>query len=84
MSTPIQWKHGRARRRPREEPRPLSLIKSALGELARVAEHGADEQVRGLFARLDGGRLPGFAGGGRAQGRPLHDPEGDLHGQEVA
>ena len=37
MSTPIQWKHGRARRRPREEPRPLSLIKSALGELARVA-----------------------------------------------
>jgi len=37
MPTPIQWKHGRARRRPREEPRPLSLIKSALGEMARVA-----------------------------------------------
>ena len=37
MPTPIQWRHGRARRRPRQEPRPLSVIKSALGEMARVA-----------------------------------------------
>lgn len=37
MSTPIQWRHGRTRRRPRPEPRPLSIIKSALGEMARVA-----------------------------------------------
>jgi predicted MPP superfamily phosphohydrolase len=37
MSTPIQWRHGRARRRPRPEPRPLSLIKSAFGEVARIA-----------------------------------------------
>lgn len=37
MSTPIQWRHGRARRRPRPEPRPLSLIKSAFGEVARLA-----------------------------------------------
>jgi len=37
MSTPIQWRHGRARRRPRPEPRPLSLIKAAFGEVARIA-----------------------------------------------
>jgi predicted MPP superfamily phosphohydrolase len=38
MSTPIRWKHGRVRRRlPREQPRPLTLIKSVLGEMARVA-----------------------------------------------
>ena len=37
MSTPIQWRHGRTRRRPRQEPRPLTIIKSALGEVARVA-----------------------------------------------
>lgn len=37
MSTPIQWRHGRARRRPRPEPRPLSVIKSAVGEVARLA-----------------------------------------------
>src|SRR5436190_5414989 len=37
MATPIQWRHGRARRRPRHEPKPLSVIKSALGEMARVA-----------------------------------------------
>src|ERR1700686_2978728 len=38
MSTPIRWRHDRpARRRPRQESRPLSVIKSALGEMARVA-----------------------------------------------
>src|SRR5205809_4271062 len=37
MSTPIQWRHGHARRRPRPEPRRLTIIKSALGEMARVA-----------------------------------------------
>ncbi len=38
MSTPIRWRHDRpARRRPRQEPRPLSVIKAALGEMARVA-----------------------------------------------
>ena len=38
MPTPIQWKHGRLRRRPaKPEPRPLNLIKSALGEMARAA-----------------------------------------------
>ena len=38
MSTPIRWRHDRpAPRRPRPEPRPLSVIKSALGEMARVA-----------------------------------------------
>ena len=38
MSTPIRWRHDRpASRRPRQEPRPLSVIKSALGEMARVA-----------------------------------------------
>jgi predicted MPP superfamily phosphohydrolase len=37
MPTPIQWNHGRSRRRPRHEPRPLNVIKSALGEMARVA-----------------------------------------------
>src|SRR5713226_8258363 len=38
MSTPIRWTHGRLqRRRANPEPRPLGLIKSALGEMARVA-----------------------------------------------
>ncbi|HMG76122.1 MAG TPA: metallophosphoesterase [Pyrinomonadaceae bacterium] len=38
MSTPIRWRHDRpAPRQPRQEPRPLSVIKSALGEMARVA-----------------------------------------------
>ena len=38
MSTPIRWRHDRpAPRRLRTEARPLSLIKSALGEMARVA-----------------------------------------------
>jgi uncharacterized protein len=38
MSTPIRWKHGRVRRRhPREQPRPLTLIKSVLSEMARAA-----------------------------------------------
>src|SRR6266480_4568343 len=38
MATTIQWRHGRTRRhRGPEEPRPLQLIKSALGEMARVA-----------------------------------------------
>lgn len=38
MSTPIRWRHDRpAPRRPRPEPRPFSLIKAALGEMARAA-----------------------------------------------
>src|SRR5437667_11558511 len=38
MSTPIRWRHDRpAPRRARPESRPLSVIKSALGEMARVA-----------------------------------------------
>src|SRR5258708_541592 len=38
MATPIRWKQDRAaRRRPRQESRPLTVIKSALGEMARVA-----------------------------------------------
>ena len=38
MSTPIRWRHDRpARRRLRPESRPLSVIRSALGEMARVA-----------------------------------------------
>src|SRR5229473_7915701 len=38
MSTPIRWTHGRLqRRRAKPEPRPLGLIRSALGEMARVA-----------------------------------------------
>src|ERR1700694_2178102 len=38
MSTPIRWRHDRpAPRRPRPETKPLSVIKSALGEMARVA-----------------------------------------------
>src|SRR5580765_9017227 len=38
MPTPIQWKHGRAqRRRAPRETRTLTVIKSALGEMARVA-----------------------------------------------
>src|SRR5437667_9988961 len=38
MATTIQWKRGRTpRRRARQETRPLQVIKSALGEMARVA-----------------------------------------------
>src|SRR5712672_559846 len=38
MSTPIRWRHDRPTpRRPRPDTRPLSVIKSALGEMARVA-----------------------------------------------
>ncbi|MFN2577145.1 MAG: metallophosphoesterase [Pyrinomonadaceae bacterium] len=38
MATPIQWRHGRSqRRRGGQEPRPLQIIKTALGEMARVA-----------------------------------------------
>ena len=38
MPTPIRWKHDRpTHRRRKEEPRPLTVIKSALGEMARVA-----------------------------------------------
>src|SRR6266853_2143657 len=38
MANTIQWRHGRTPRlRGRQEPRPLQLIKSALGEMARVA-----------------------------------------------
>ena len=38
MPTPIQWKHGRAPRSlTRPEPRPLNIIKTALGEMARAA-----------------------------------------------
>src|SRR5919197_605556 len=38
MSAPIRWTHDRpVRRRPRQEPRPLTVIKSALAEMARVA-----------------------------------------------
>ena len=65
MSTPIQWRHGRARRRPRPEPRPLSLIKSAVGEVARIAlteplrisiEH-QEIYLRRLPKALDGFRI---------------------------
>ena len=38
MPTPIRWKHDRpARRHRKQDPRPLTVIKSALGEMARVA-----------------------------------------------
>ena len=37
MPTPIRWKQGRARPRRQQDPRPLTIIKSALGEMARVA-----------------------------------------------
>src|SRR5258708_28312029 len=38
MSTPIRWTHGRPqRRRAKPQPRPLTVIKSTLGEMARVA-----------------------------------------------
>src|SRR5215510_13158283 len=39
MSTPIRWRHDRpARRPPRpEEARPLAILKSALGDMARIA-----------------------------------------------
>jgi predicted MPP superfamily phosphohydrolase len=38
MPTPIRWRHDRpARQRQEPDPRPLRIIKSALGEMARVA-----------------------------------------------
>jgi len=66
MPTPIQWKHGRARRPlTRPEPRPLNIIKTALGEMARaaVAEPfmlSIERQeifLRRLPKRLDGFRI---------------------------
>ena len=66
MPTPIQWKHGRARRLlTRPEPRPLNIIKTALGEMARaaVAEPfmlSIERQeifLRRLPKRLDGFRI---------------------------
>src|SRR5206468_13121417 len=49
------------------------------GLLAGQPEDRADEPLRGLRLGVDGGRLPRLAGGGRPQGRALHDPEIDLH-----
>ena len=40
MPTPIRWKQDRARPRRKQDPRPLTIIKSALGEMARVARLG--------------------------------------------
>jgi predicted MPP superfamily phosphohydrolase len=66
MPTTIQWKHGRARRiLTRPEPRPLNIIKTALGEMARaaVAEPfmlSIERQeifLRRLPKRLDGFRI---------------------------
>src|SRR5437899_6864932 len=66
MSTPIRWRHDRPqRRRPRPEPRPLTLIKSALGEAARVAlaepfmlsVERQDIYLRRLPTALDGLRI---------------------------
>ena len=66
MSTPIRWKHGRTRRRPaRLEPRPLNILKSALGEMARAAITepfmlSIERQeifLRRLPKRLDGFRI---------------------------
>ena len=66
MSTPIRWRHDRpSRRRPRPEPRPLTLIKSALGEAARVAlaepfmlsVERQDIYLRRLPRALDGLRI---------------------------
>src|SRR5438132_4373334 len=37
MPTPIRWRHERPWRRPKPESTPLTVIKSALGDLARVA-----------------------------------------------
>jgi len=37
MSTPIRWRHDRPARRRPAESRPLTVIKSVLGEMARVA-----------------------------------------------
>ncbi|HEY6046022.1 MAG TPA: metallophosphoesterase [Pyrinomonadaceae bacterium] len=99
MPTPIQWKHGRARRSlTRPEPRPLNLIKTALGEMARaaVAEPfmlSIERQeifLRRLPKRLDGFRivhLSDFHYG------PMVNPEhlkravraaNDLHGDLIA
>src|SRR5262249_19721527 len=50
--------------------------------LPRAAEAGAADALRSVLAQLDGRRLPRVAGGGRAQGRALHDPEVDLR-QEI-
>jgi predicted MPP superfamily phosphohydrolase len=38
MPTPIRWKHGRTKpARVTDQPRPINLIKSAIGEIARAA-----------------------------------------------
>src|SRR2546430_12121822 len=66
MSTPIRWRHDRPpRRRPRPEPRALTIIKSALGEAARVAlaepfmlsVERQDIYLRRLPKALDGLRI---------------------------
>ena len=66
MSTPIRWKHGRAKRsRFTGQPRPINLIKSAIGEIARVAVTepfmlSIERQeifLRRLPAKLDGLRI---------------------------
>jgi uncharacterized protein len=65
MSTPIRWKHGRARRPARAETRPLNVIKTALGEMARAAVTESfmlsiERQeifLRRLPERLDGFRI---------------------------
>ena len=65
MTTPIRWKHGRVRRRPDREDRPLKLIRTAIGEIARaaVAEPfmlSIERQeifLRRLPAKLDGLRI---------------------------
>lgn len=64
MPTTIQWKHGRVRRRP-AETRPLKVIKTALGEMARAAVSESfmlsiERQeifLRRLPKRLDGLRI---------------------------
>ncbi len=66
MPTPSRWKPDRpARRRRKQDPRPLTLIKSALGEMARVALaepfmlaiERQEIYLRRLPAGLDGLRL---------------------------
>lgn len=65
MPTPIQWRRGRPRRRLRHEARPQSVIKSALGEMARMAlaepcmtaVERQEIYVRRLPKALDGFRI---------------------------
>ncbi|MEK6333743.1 MAG: metallophosphoesterase [Acidobacteriota bacterium] len=66
MPTPSRWKSGRpARRRRKQDPRALTVIKSALGEMARVALaepfmlaiERQEIYLRRLPAGLDGLRL---------------------------